>query len=287
TLQIGGPDVGPFNCRTTVASQDQPSTATIDCGASKPLNQYTIVHELGHVFLERTVGSQINHPCYSSASSTYSIITCLENPVPSATNGSLGFGDTQFIFGKRSVRYTRTQVQSILNRLGVTELDADNFGPYLIDPINNPEGPGLWLAPNDWLRSVRGWGSTAPVTGPCDGAALSTFVPNDYQQNPCEVYVWLEAALKNVTVDDPLLGDIKGTELTEAGADLFLNWVYRMNNIGGFSNINEQGNPDTIVVSDLELSVPNSFPTPRQGPGDDKFYWFNSLMVKMFNYYDW
>lgn len=207
--------------------------ATIDCGDQKPLNEYTIVHELGHVFQHRTTqivdpGNPQAHPCYSASTTTQSINGCMERPVPNAQNDSLGFGDAEFVMGVRSLYLTHTQVSSILQQFGIEEeeLSADDFTYQ------------AWFAPNDlteyhrtpadWLRGVRGWGSAAPTIGPCDEATPPNFIPTNFQQNPCVFYKWLQIAL-GIDEEDPILTTLGTIEYEEALAEMFLNWVYWKN----------------------------------------------------------
>jgi hypothetical protein len=281
-LQIGGPDVGPFNCRTTVASQDQPSTATIDCGIDKPLNQYTIVHELGHVFYKiasiplSDLPIEI-YPCYSREYITQSLAPCVEKPVQQESNGSLGINN-EFISGFRSMYYTREDVDNLISRLGILGVTSASFTPYLA--YFAPHDPTeYFFAGVDWLRGSRGWGSTAPITGPCGGKASSSFLPTNFQQNPCEVYPWLLRGDTEIEVK-------KITEVEEAFADLFLNWIYRTLGVGGFENRNARGESDTLIISNLAIFLPHSFPNVRAGPGDDRFYWMNHLLQRLFAYYD-
>jgi hypothetical protein len=268
--------------------------ATIDCGTQKPLNQYTIVHELGHVFQHRTTeiinpSNPQAHPCYNANATSHSINFCMEIPVPSAS-GSLGTGDTYFIFGKRTFYYTRNQVATLLQRLGIptTVLTAEAF-TYAAYIANDPTL--YYEANSEWYRGIRGWGSpTGQQVGPCDGDAPSNFVPTDFQQNPCEFYPWIEAALRGISPQDPSLIPLGVVEHEEALGDMFVNWVYRTLTNGqsgqvGFGNLDGKGLPDSNVITNLATLVPGSFPQQRNGPGDDRFYWMNSVVIRFFNYY--
>ncbi len=248
------------------------------------------MHELGHVFVERTTvilnGNPIDHPCYIVGRNTLSLIECMDQPVIAALNTSLGTTNT-FIFGKRTEYFTRASVTELLSFLEITTLTADNFGPYI---QHFPNDPTLYLkVDGEWLRGIRGWGSGAPSFGPCDDDASSDFLPTEFQQNPCAAYIWIELVRQNTTPDDEMITTLSTIELSEAAADMFLNWVYRTNNLGGFQNmswpIKGQGTMDTLPIPNLEILLPNSFPVPRQGPGDDRFYWMNSTMQQFFVYY--
>ncbi len=69
-----------------------------------------------------------------------------------------------------------------------------------------------------WWRGVDGWGSAARQPWNCDGANSSP--PFNFQQNPC---------------DNKLTQTL--TEIDEAAADFFLNWVYAKVNSGGFEDM--------------------------------------------------
>ncbi len=291
TLQIGIPtNVGPHNCATAKAEILSNLMAVINCGDLKHLDQYTIVHELGHVFVHRT--TQIMnpndiqaHPCYSPSTTSQSLNGCIVRPVPNAPNESLGFGNTEFVMGVRSLYLTHTEINNILNQFSINEneLTADDF--YYQAWFAPSDMTEYHLTSPDWLRGERGWGSTAPIIGPCDKAPSSAFLPTSFQQNPCIFYKWLHIAL-GTNEEDLILARLGTIENEEAMADMFLNWVYRTQGVGGFNNIDGQGISDNISMSNLESFMPNSFSPPRQGPGDDRFYWMNYVMSQIFAYYE-
>lgn len=98
-----------------------------------------------------------------------------------------------------------------------------------------------------WTRGDRGWGS-----GP--GLAQNSTITN-FQQHPPALYP----------------GDNLQTQLDEAAADMFLNWVYRSTNVGGFKNISWLGNCATSTGCD-DPSL----------PGDARFEWVDEKMDTIF-----
>ncbi len=100
---------------------------------------------------------------------------------------------------------------------------------------------------SQWGRGTRGWGSSSnPFT---NGAACH------FQQNP----------RNDVNI-------ITSQEIDEAGADMFLNWVYRSLNLGGFQNVD--WTPVTGACS-LQGSV-DWFAT-----GDGRWYKMQSVMCML------
>ena len=90
---------------------------------------------------------------------------------------------------------------------------------------------------DDWQRGSRGWG-TVVLTLP---SAVS------FQQNP-----------KNFDDSDEVLTPIQQqeaqAEIDETAADMFLNWVYRENGIGGFENIDRNGDVDSTEPGTTRLT---------------------------------
>jgi len=107
----------------------------------------------------------------------------------------------------------------------------------------------------DWMRGTNGWGTGArslladrPRVGVCDGSAGYDPVldaPTSFQQNPCQAF---DAQI-----------NLRETEVEEAAADMFLNWVYRQiqrtepGGNTGFENLiwinATASNPDDIGLS--------------------------------------
>jgi hypothetical protein len=276
--------VGASNCKT--------GPTTIVCGAQNVLSEYTMTHELGHVFLYRSAFSASipDMPLPTCIRPTFN--ACMEVPIfEDGNEASLGSRDS-FVFGNRGFRLRREQVTAQLNRLDITDVDAEQFGPYQdILPGSEPPQPGDLRTIRsllDWLRGTRGWGSGAPEIGLCGSA--SQIVPTDFQQNPCEYITWL--ALISQQYRDRFSGDQNPavTEIEEAGADMFLNWVYRSISQNdstdidyqGFLNVDWSDCTDASECADAIAALPNS-----DGPGDDRWIWMNLGMAEFFVYYGW
>jgi hypothetical protein len=113
-----------------------------------------------------------------------------------------------------------------------------------------------------------------PKIGPCGPGAPSLPVinanPFDFQQNPCTFPNW-EAS-------DPVVGPV--TEIEEAAADMFLNWVYWKNygsafldNFWRFNRSN--GNCYANGCSDSD------------GSGQARAEWMEQTMTTLFNTFNW
>jgi len=107
---------------------------------------------------------------------------------------------------------------------------------------------------NDWARGERGWGS-----GP--SATKTTF-----QQNPFMVDDWRPTT----TTED------KVTEIDEATADMFLNWVYSV------ATDNNEGFQNTSWVG-AGCQTPAGCADTTANPGDARRTWMNSEMSDIFS----
>jgi hypothetical protein len=189
---------------TTTKNPTAAFSAYIQCDTEIVMNQYTAVHEFGHVFVGRTTVSGISR-----------YLEEIENPTG--------------IFGQPLEDINGVSI------FGYTGYDLQ-IGPRL-----------------DWQRSNvitdNGWGSAAlwnntvitydflpppaptptpfplvvPLIGPCGDGAPSTLPiidddPFPFQQNPCTFPDWEASSSSGIL-----------TEIEEAAADMFLNWVYWKN----------------------------------------------------------
>lgn len=130
---------------------------------------------------------------------------------------------------------------------------------------------------DDWYRGQRGWGSDAPyfgvndpaisTLGPCEYASNAP-PPTSFQQNPCHVKNWLYAPNSTILV----------TEVEEAAADMFLNWVYRTLNI-----TDAVGN---MGFANVDWRFANN-PPDNTNPGDIRFNWVNEVLPEIFAVQGW
>lgn len=142
---------GPV-CKTNTTA------STITCDPNNQTTVYTLVHELGHMFIWRS-GGQVD--------GSNSLFDLLQDVA--------------------SVKGQRLDEQRVV------------FGVFAFRRSIN--------GPDDWYRGADGWGDAAVTPWDCSGTSGS--VPFDFQQNPC---------------DDQVMKSSR--EIEEAGADMFLNWVY-------------------------------------------------------------
>ena len=288
--------VGASNCKT--------GPTTIVCGAQNVLSEYTMTHELGHVFLYRSAnatpvdGSTIA-PC-PLATGGVGFIGCMDDPnLPSSDPNSNSAralrganSETQFVFGIITRRLRPSIIQNRIdnfdptNRYGIT---SSNF-PVIIcqdgtrAPCeeNGTPVPPVFAEVTDWERGVTGWDVPIEISDPnrfgACGNASGGYEITDFQQNPCVIYEWVLNAANDESVDD-----LTVVELEEAGADMFLNWVYRAvedNTSAAFGdNTSLQQEPTGRQFTGCTV-------TPS-GHGDDRFCWMQENLRLFFQYYSW
>jgi hypothetical protein len=289
--------VPAVNCITSKSLDTGGRSASINCGQNSGIGgiipEYTFVHELGHVFVGRTLPNandpdRIDHPCYVGLS-TVSFNTCVEKPT---TNGAFRMRDI-FVWGNRSVPFKRQQVQARIDvissisgnstiKVTVDSFTYDVAGARCPDKTENDPVTGVMCSPvADWLRGTRGWGSAAPQFIPCGSVPPANFVPTPFQQNPCVFVSWLQT---DTGVDAV-------TEIEETAADLFLNWVYRQQTpASGFANANWADwieNSACLVETDCtDAGITNIYPLST-GPGDERYAWMNQILTAFATYYGW
>jgi hypothetical protein len=119
----------------------------------------------------------------------------------------------------------------------------------------------------------RGWGDFVTNGSSCGEAVdSSTAPPTNFQQNACSTNQWI-----NENYNSANATSLEVIELEEAFADMFLNWVYRTLDQGGFRNINRNGDDDALtdyaVAESLGANIPASM-----GPGDDRYFWMDMII---------
>lgn len=172
--------------------------AQITCYNGNILSEYTVVHELGHVFTYRMGGAQPTPGTY------YHFFS---NPPITTTPGVLG-----------------------------PLLDNQNlivFGPRVVLLTVAPGATANTTPQGDWVRGNRGWGSPA-VTPP---AIPCPFQQNSFVVSDWVIRTSTPTPNSPGATPEPL-DTILITEIDETAADMFLNWVYRRNGQGGFINAN-------------------------------------------------
>ncbi len=125
-----------------------------------------------------------------------------------------------------------------------------------VDDYGSPAGRVFGQQGSDWVRGKRGWGS-----GPSS--------PTDFQQNAYEVKDVDASSLERFT------------EIDEATADMFLNWVYSVvtDRKLGFQNISWLG-------AGCQTAAGCKQETER--PGDARFEWMRGQMSEIFSQHpDW
>ncbi|MDX2161771.1 MAG: hypothetical protein SF162_10635 [bacterium] len=228
--------------------------AQIDCDVANQLSEYTVVHEFGHVLVGRAAGT-----------GGVTFLTKVESPV--VGGGSLrNLAPTPgFIMGSRTYSLSRGistdwQRSSVITDNGWGSAALWNQQSYY--RYNFPEPPPL--TPTAFPLLV-------PQIGPC-GEGVPTLPPvNDipfpFQQNPCTIPDWETLSIE---------GEI--TEIEEAAADMFLNWVYwkTVSVPSGFA--------DTLWRS--STCYPNGCADPGQS-GEARSVWMDQTMSELFTEFGW
>ena len=197
-------------CITAKTPDGAEFSANIQCHSDVIMNQYTAVHEFGHVLVGRTTIGGIS-----------SYLTRIGDPDGNTSSlNRLLNSSSDFVMGVRGY----TLLSGAVTDWQRSDPDTDNgwgsaglwdtqsyYGPYQLQPP--PVGAGT-PTPIPQQRSI-------PKLGPCgDGAPTpqptAMGSPFTFQQNPCTFPSWLIApgSLGNVL------------EVEEAAADMFLNWTY-------------------------------------------------------------
>lgn len=252
-------EVGQYNCISGLT--------TIVCGEGNAISEYTLTHELGHIFVARSTSVvQGTYPCYIPSSQTSrSFKLCINFPL--GQGGALRVAQ-QFVFGPRALNYTRSAVADVLAQLNLPArfpnapipiLTEDDFTYFPV--ANDPNAPPATVNPSEFYRGEAGWGSLVDSQGSCAISTSPDTSVSQFQQNPCQVLSWVEQALiRKGLQSEAGLDLLEDVELEEAAADMFLNWVYRLNGLGGFSN-------------DIY--------------GNARFDWMNTTLANFFAYYNW
>jgi hypothetical protein len=116
------------------------------------------------------------------------------------------------------------------------------------------------LLGGDWVRGQRGWGSS-PNT--------QNGVPTNFQQNPYQYQC----------NSSPCNDTDAIAEIEEAASDMFLNWIYKTLDQGGFPNISWR---DTATETcSTNGCVDNS------SSGDIRYEWMEETIKKLFELYSW
>jgi hypothetical protein len=245
-------DVAGTYC-TTIKNPSADFSANIQCDIDLIMTQYTAVHEFGHVFVGRTTVSGV---------SRYLSIT--ENP--GGANVPLRDSASKFVMGYRGYVLaigTRTDWQrsDVITDNGWGSAALWDQISYYTYNFPNPPAP----TPTPLPLSV-------PRIGPCGpgapaGLPVINQNPYPFQQNPCTFPNW--------ETTDPA-GAI--TEIEEAAADMFLNWVYRKNSSAPPGFIDNLWRSSTCYpngCADSGLS------------GQARTTWMNQKMTDLFTEFGW
>jgi len=207
-------------CATT-PTDDDTVIARIQCGTTDfTITEYTMAHELGHVFAIRV-------PDYEDA------IT-----IPEA-DGRLDDLEGDLVFGLRSYNVFIGGVLDRLEDWQRSDVVTDNGWGSAARWLQTPTPPSYDIyhfptytppPPSSPTPNFTPFPVRIPRIGPCDSVRVPIEFPivdappGNFQQNPC--------TYSNASdVWQPY-----DVEVEEAAADMFLNWVYWVNETGGFSD---------------------------------------------------
>jgi hypothetical protein len=205
--------------------------------------QHTMVHELGHRFNARSDGNGRGpDSLYGRMSSAI---------VFDSTNRQIVFGSSQFTY------------ESIFPPITV--------GAGTPPPAVTLQSDGRWFAPSEWRRGMRGWGS-GPASIYNDYGVLICFALTSFQQNSFAIGA----------VGFPFGGEQGITEVDEATADMFLNWVYFTITSAnqGFSNASWII-PRGVTGPCTPASA--GTPQPTEMPGIARANWIANQLRDIFN----
>ncbi|MGB7340193.1 MAG: hypothetical protein WBC91_14950 [Phototrophicaceae bacterium] len=284
-VKLSPPNDDEFCTTNTVPSGMQ--RASITCGGGNLFTEFTMVHELGHVFLNQTVDAiPVNvsvMPCQSTTTNEVGFIFCIETPRNDTRGSALrGIPVNTFVFGFISRIRNADQITELVDRFdssGVYNVSANEFSYSCSDGAMLDSNTGLCtnnIPPttivSDWERGERGWdGVQLEGFGACANAS-NDYTTSNFQQNPCTIIDWILQA--SSSVDAATLSEIKVVEQEETGADMFLNWIYRSVDLSSDAFSDNEGQDIDIYLN-------------SEGPGDDRFFWMEDVLNEFFSYYQW
>jgi len=247
-------------CQTFQGSNDadNPTLRTIVCNGTDPVNQYTLVHELGHIFDNRsTLPNQELGALFQAVEGTYNgnCPEFLRNE--RADLDEDGKGDPIIDFTADAPGFFGSSCTRIAGYVNLAADPSDQELNVVMGRINVG-------TTTRWARGERGWGS-----GPDN-------VFTNFQQHPPDFPIFQD--------DDDL------TRIDETAADMFLNWAYRRvtNNPPSIAFQdsdqvpgNWEGFKNRSWIGNSSGSDDNSF------PGDARFRWVTIVMQQIFSEKDW
>ncbi len=223
-------------CNGTASSACTSNTIGAITFYSMTPNQHTMVHEIGHRFNFKTDNNNGRSP--QSLYGYMETATVLDN------NAGFLFGASTLEFGQGDPRRP----------------SAENFDLCSEDERYTERGI---CAISQWRRGERGWGS-GPASQYDDYGNDLCIRVTDFQQDSYRVEEWAFAQ-----------GSFeRQTEIDEAAADMFLNWVYyKTTNVQeGFRNISWLGSTCQTTVENNDAS----------NPGTVRFNWMQDTMNCIF-----
>jgi hypothetical protein len=245
-LYVSNDYAGSTRCSGTVdkACTDVTSTTTsIIFYGNVTISQFLLGHEMGHWFNARSDGG-------AGGRTANSLYGRMENAVDIY---DFGENSRRKLFGRTSTLILNPDQIATANSLGVSLRET-------------PDG----LVADEWVRRDRGWGTGPASTYRADCVPQSIRV-TDFQQNSTTVEGWAVAPANAC----------RTTEVDEATADMFLNWVYRKTGADSraFQNRNWSEGGDDTTCTDCE--------DPEGRPGDRRFEWMEEQMPAIFSQRGW
>jgi hypothetical protein len=241
-------------CITAKTPDGVEFSANIQCRNGVVMNQYTAVHEFGHVLIGRTTTGGIS-----------SYLTMIQDP-DGANSGLNRLEDLsgQFVMGIKGYTLLTGSVIDWQR----SDIDKDNgwgsaalwdtvsyYGPYQLDPPPVGLGTPTPIPQNRYIPQIGPCGEGAPPQ-PTPMAA-----PFIFQQNPCTFPSWLQVPGSTGNM----------TELEEGAADMFLNWVYNSFN----NTLWRSNNCYSNGCNDNGLS------------GQSRQQWMETVMSQLFLEFGW
>jgi len=240
-------------CITAKTPDGTQFSANIQCDLRVVMNQYTAVHEFGHVFVGRTTingdSSYLMQLAYPNGQGGGP----LRDPNGVLVIGAIGYN---LRIGSR-IDWQRSDLIRDNGWGSAAQWDQVSYYSYdfPIPPTGTPTAIPLYV----------------PKIGPC-GEGVPTLpapvgTPFAFQQNPCTFPNW-EASSTTGSI----------TEIEEAASDMFLNWVYYKNYGNSTAFLDKLWRSSTCYFngcSDPGLS------------GQIRSNWMNTTMTTLFTQFGW
>jgi hypothetical protein len=242
-------------CATNKTPDNPTQSASIECDLDVIMTQYTMVHELGHVLVGRTT---------LNGNSLY--LTLIQTANLRDSNNSHIMGFQRYSLENLGTR-SDWQRSRVFDDNGWGSAALWNQTSYYVYQVVPPPTPSPTYFPL-YIPRVGPCGPGAPTTLLTPTGTPSSGTPFPFQQNPCNFPDW--------ETTDPVGFN---TEIEEAAADMFLNWIYWKNFPGQTSGFLDRLWRDGNCY-------PSGCPDPGAS-GQARAEWMNQTMTALYTQFGW